>query len=112
MMLANIGRHAASSWQQSGHLSGRLRKVRTRAESRPAAVGYALLLGTLCGVRGEALFHTLWCRLLDAPTDTLHAQALAASQRGYLEYRHAGGVTEVAFRHLLRNTDEDQRDGR
>jgi len=102
MMLANIGRHAASSWQQSGHLQGRATKIRGRAESRPAAVAYALLLGYLCGDRGEALFDTLWTRLLDAPGHLLHDQAFIASQQGWLEYRHAGMVTEISFRHLLR----------
>ena len=101
-MLANIGRHAASSWQQSGHLAGRLTKVRSRAECGPAAVAYALLMGYLCGDRGEALFETLWRRLLDAPAHVLHDQAFVASQQGWIEYRHSGMVTEISFRHLLR----------
>ncbi len=102
-MLANIGRHAASSWQQSGHLIGRLEKRRGRAESRPAAVTYALLLGYLCGGRGDALFTTLWARLLDAPTTTLREQAQAAAREGYFDLRSGGGVTEIGFRHLLRD---------
>lgn len=105
-MLANIGRHAASSWQQSGHLSGHLTKVRSKAESRPTSLAYALLLGYLCGDRGEGLFHTLWSQLLDAPAHTLHNQAFTASQHGWIEYRHAGGVTDVGFRYLLREQGE------
>lgn len=101
--LANIGRHAASSWQQSGHLKGRGKKIRVKANSQPAAVTYALLFGYLCGERGEALFQTLWCRLLDTPLHTLHAQAQAASQLGWLEYRHSGNVTDITFHHLLRD---------
>ena len=104
-MLANIGRHAASSWQQSGHLRGRLRKTRARAESRPTALAYALLLGHLCDVRGDALFSTLWCRLLDAPIHLMREQAQTASRQGWIEYRSGGGVTEVGFRHLLRDID-------
>lgn len=99
--LANIGRHAASSWTQAGHLVGRTKKVRSRAQSHPTSVAYALLLGYLCDVRGEALFHTLWTQLLDAPIHTLHEQAILASQQGWLEYRHAGDVTEITFRNLL-----------
>ncbi len=101
-MLASIGRNAASSWQQAGLLSGKLHKVRVRAQCRPASVAYALLLGYLSGVRGEALFQTLWCRLLDVPAHVLHEQALTASQRGWIEYRHMGDVTEIGFRYLLR----------
>ncbi len=100
--LASIGRNAISSWQQAGLLSGKLHKVRISAQSLPASIAYALLLGYLSDARGEALFRTLWCRLLDAPIHVLHAQALVASQRGWIEYRHMGDVTEVGFRYLLR----------
>jgi hypothetical protein len=102
MTLANFGRHLASSWQQAGHLCGRLKKVRARAICRPAAVAYALLLGHLCDARGETLFNTLWAQLLDAPMNVLHEQAQMASRRGWIEYRQAGGVTDVSFSHLLR----------
>jgi hypothetical protein len=102
MTLANIGRHAASSWQQAGLLHGRLITTRSRAMCTSSATAYALLLGHLCGVRGDALFRTLWARLLDAPESSLHGHALAASQHGWLEYRHSGAVTEITFRHLLR----------
>ena len=100
--LANIGRHAASSWTQSGHLLGRSNKVRVKAHSHPTSVAYAVLLGYLCGSRGEALFNTAWTQLLDATRHTLHEQAFLASQRGWLEYRHAGSVTEIGFSYLLR----------
>jgi len=108
LVLATIGRNAASSWQQSGHLTGRLTKVRAKAVSRPAASAYALFLGYLCGERGEALFDTLWARLLDAPVHLMHDQAFAASQQGWLEYRHTGMVTEISFRHLLRAEGTDE----
>ena len=99
--LASTGRHAASSWTQTGHLLGRTNKVRSRAKSHPTSAAYALLLGYLCDVRGEALFHTLWARLLDAPVHILREQAILASQQGWLEYRHSGEVTEISFHYLL-----------
>jgi hypothetical protein len=102
MTLANIGRHAASSWTQTGHLQGRTNKVRSQAHCHPISLAYALLLGYLSGERGDALFHTLWARLLDAPLHTLREQAILASQQGWLEYRHAGDVTDISFRYLLR----------
>lgn len=106
-MLANVGRHAASSWQQSGHLRGRLKKIRDQADSRPTAVAYALMLGHICGERGDNLFRTLWAQLLDAPEHTLRDQAQQASRLGYLEYRHAGTITEISFHHLLRSEKEE-----
>lgn len=107
--LAKIGRNAASSWTQSGHLSGRVKKLRAQATSRPAAVAYQLFLGHLTDVRGEALFETLWARLLDAPAHVLREQAVAASRLGWIEYRHTGGVTEISFRHLLREARREAR---
>jgi len=104
--LARIGRNAASSWQQSGHLRGHRHKVRAHADCHPAAVAYALLLGHLCGARGQGLFSTFWSSLLDAPPHILHEQALAASRQGWIEYRRAGDVVEVGFRHLLRGHPE------
>jgi hypothetical protein len=102
MMLANVGRHVASSWQQSGHLAGKLHKIRARALSTPMATTYALFLAYLCDVRGDSLFHTVWARLLDAPEHETREHAAAASRQGWLEYREMGGVTEVTFRHLFR----------
>lgn len=104
--LLKIGRNTASSWQKSSHLNGRQHKIRVKADSRPATVAYALLLGYLCGTRGEALFQTLWARLLDAPPHTLHDHAFTASQQGYLEYRHTGVVTDIGFNYLLRESNE------
>ncbi len=100
--LANIGRHTASTWTQSGHLLGRTNKVRVQAESHHTSVSYALLLGYLCGARGEALFQTPWALLLNAPPHILHEQAFQASKQGWLEYRQAGAVTDVGFAYLLR----------
>ncbi len=102
-ILSKIGRNAASSWQQSGHLGGRSPKVRTRAESRPVCVAYALLMGHLCGARGEMLFHTFWSRLLDDPVLSLRDQAVVASRLGWIDYRHSGSVTDIGFSHFLRD---------
>ena len=99
--LASIGRNAASSWTQAGHLQGKRDKVRGRPRCFPEDTAYALLLGHLCGARGQGLFDTLWCRLLDAPLHALRDQAFAASRQGWLEYRHSGMVTEITFRRLL-----------
>jgi len=99
---ASISRHTAATWTQAGHLQGRTAKVRAVAACGPAAAAYALLLGYLCNARGAALFETFWARITDAPMARLHEQAFAASRLGWLEYRHAGDVTDVQFAYLLR----------
>lgn len=100
------GRLTAASWHQAGLLSGRDPKVRVEVDPHPAAVAYALLLGHLCGERGDALFETFWVRVLHDRRHRLRDRAEAASRLGWIEYRHAGSVTDVGFRHLLR----EQRD--
>jgi hypothetical protein len=97
-----IGRNAASSWTQSGHLSGRSAKVRSRAVCRPAAVAFALMIGHLADARGQGLLRTVWGRTLDAPDHVVYEQAYAAAQRGWIEFRRAGDVVDVGFSWLLR----------
>jgi len=105
-VLVGAGKNTATTWEQAGLLEGKGKKVRARATSRPTSTAYALLLGHLCGVRGASLFTTFWARLLDAPVHSLREQAIVASQQGWIEYRAAGDVVEVSFRHLLRDEAE------
>jgi hypothetical protein len=106
--LRKTARNVASSWDQAGYLHQERRrsKVRTRVHPTSASTAYALMLGYLQGGRGQALFDTLWVRVLDhqAPSH-LPDLAAAASQQGMLELRQAGGVIEVGFRGLLRSFD-------
>lgn len=105
--LASIGRNIASSYTQSGHLKGRSQKERVPIDSDPISITYALLLGYLCGYRGETLFHSSWARLLDSPVHELHNKAQMASQQGWLEYRHAGQMTDISFNHLLQGVNNE-----
>lgn len=105
---AKIGRNAASTWTQSGHLAGRTNKIRARVTPAPAAVALALLIAHSEGRRGDMLFDSLWCRALDAPKSTLIELAQRASQRGLLELKRGGGVTEVTFKMLMRPFGSDE----
>jgi hypothetical protein len=100
--LASAGRNVASSWAQSRHLMGHNIKTRKLIESRPLVTAYALFLAYLCDIRGDALFDSPWLGLLDTPKHILYEQAQKASQQGWLEYRHSGAITEITFRHLLK----------
>ena len=64
-MMHKISRNCASSWTQSGHLKGRVRKVRGKPEVSPAAAAYAVLLGSLAGFGGPALLASPWVAVLD-----------------------------------------------
>ena len=99
--VVKIARNAASSWTQSGHLSGRRDKKRAQPVVTPAVTAYALLLGYLEGVRGALLFNTVWAQILATSGERLIAMAGEASQRGWIDFRRLGAVIDVSFPHLL-----------
>jgi hypothetical protein len=94
-ILDKIARNAASSWAQSGHLQGRVRKLRRYVTPTPASVAFALWLGSLQGLAGDYLLTTLWAAVLDAPPNRLFESALQAKQQGLLRAVAGGGVREI-----------------
>ena len=106
--LERLGRNVGSSWEKAGLLSGRRTRERVKPLARPTSLAYALLLGDLCGKRGQALFTTLWAAMLDAPIHELKELAVVAYRQGWIEYRALGDVVEVSFRHLMRDQGEPE----
>jgi hypothetical protein len=96
-----IARNVASSWTQSGHLTGRTRKIRSHPIATPTNAAYALTLGYLAGARGQFLFDTFWMNLLDIPHEQLSQLIIAASQRGWVNYKKIGSIVEVRFPDIL-----------
>jgi hypothetical protein len=94
-VLDKVARNAASSWSQSGHLLGRMRKIRQRVEPTPGAVAYALWLGTMEGLRGDALLSSRWTAVLDRSGQELVPLVLHAKQLGLIHARVGGGVIEI-----------------
>lgn len=92
-----VGRNAASSWTQSGHLTGRTGKVRHRVQTTPVAVTLALFLGDVSGYHGAAAFSNPWCRLLDLDADRAQSLGLAAHRAGLVNLRALGDVVELSF---------------
>lgn len=92
-----IGRNAASSWTQSGHLAGHAHKIRQRVKPTTVAVTMALFLGTITGYYGAAVFTNPWCRLLDLTAE--HAKTLGqqAHRAGLLNLRAVGEVVDLSF---------------
>lgn len=94
-VLDKVARNAASSWSQSGHLAGRMRKIRQRVEPTPAALALALWMASLDGLAGEALLESRWARVLDRTGRELVPVALRAKQLGLIHARAGGGVVEL-----------------
>ena len=104
--LDTVVRNTSSSWTQSGHLTGRVRKYRQKVNPTPIVTAYALLLGYILGARGSGLFNTLWAKVLDTPAEKLITLATDAKRLGFLDLSQAGGVVEVSFTRML---TEDER---
>lgn len=99
--LESIARNINATWTQSGHLTGRVKKIRSIVQPNPGAVSYALLMGYLSGVRGESLFHTKYSKILDCPMEKLIVLAQEASKKGWIVFKRIGNIMEVLFPNLL-----------
>lgn len=99
--LKSTAQNINSSFTQAGLLTGKIRKVRTRANPTPGAVSYALLLGYLTGARGESLFQTEYAKLLDCSFERALSLAEDASRRGWIVFKRVGDVIEVVFPNLI-----------
>ena len=99
--LKSLAQNINATWTKSGHLKGRVKKVRARANPTPGVVCYALFLGYLEGLRGQSLFQSDYTRLLDCSADYAMELAEQASRRGWFVFKRIGDVMEVQFRHLL-----------
>jgi len=99
--LKSTAQNINSSWTQAGHLSGRVRKMRSRAVPTPGTVSFALLLGYVPGLRGESLFKSDYTRMLDCSFDKTIELAEDASRRGWISLKRVGQVVEVLFPNLI-----------
>jgi len=94
-VLDKVARNAASSWSQSGHLNGRVRKVRTRVTPTPGALALAIWLGALEGAAGLPLLESRWARVLDRNSHELLSLAFQAHRLGLFHARAGGGAVEI-----------------
>ncbi len=95
--LHKIARNASSSWTQSGHLAGRVKKIRQRLAPGAAAVTMAFLLGHVAGHHGAAIFSNPWCRLLDLDPDRAKLLGREAHRAGLLNLKAVGEIVELEF---------------
>ena len=95
-VLDKIARNAASSWSQSGHLQGRMRKLRRRVEPTPGSLAFAAWLGAQEGIGGSALLNSRWAHVLDSTPSELTELGRRARRLGLIELRVGGGVFEMS----------------
>ena len=93
--LDKVARNVSSTWTQSGHLEGRVRKVRKRISPSAGPVALAIWMGHCEGLAGEQLLDCVWCKVLDRTAGAMVEEVLHAKQRGLLHAVIGGGVVEI-----------------
>ena len=104
-MKKSLAQNVNTTWTESGHLSGRSKKIRAIPEPRTLASTYAMFAGYLLGLRGDLLLGSVFGRLVASDPSTITAHLSSAAARGLLRFRHGGGVMEVDFSSLLTNDE-------
>ena len=104
--LRSTAQNLASSWTQAGFLHGKVKKSRVTPNVTPVVISYAVLLGYLCGLRGKLLLDSPWTRLLGRSPAEILDLTHEASKQGWLRYKGAGAVVEIAFPGLLKPHEE------
>jgi hypothetical protein len=99
--LDKVARNSGSSWSVSGHLKGRVRKIRQAVKPTAGGVAYALWLGSLEGRVAEELYTSFWMSMFDAPVSELHALTLRAKQMNLIRAAIGGGIVQVDPSQLL-----------
>ncbi len=94
-ILDKVARNASSSWTQSGHLSGRVRKIRERVDPTFGPAAFAVWLGAAEGLAGQRLLDSYWTRVLDRSPDAILDLVLQSKQRGLLRATVGGGVFDI-----------------
>lgn len=107
--LKSFAQNINGSWTQAGVLKGRNRKIRVKPEVAYTNLVFALFQAYLEGATGERLFQSRWAALLCRGQDQLEELAVIAAQRGIIDYRQSGGVTEVRFPGFLTAEEEPWR---
>ena len=96
--LRSLSRNCASTWTQTGHLSGRIRKTRRRAHATPISTAFVALLASLAGFGGPSLLASPWIAILDRTAPEVVALLREAEESGLVRVRSAGEVVDISTR--------------
>jgi hypothetical protein len=110
-MKKSLAQNVNTTWTVSGHVAGKVHKTKTFPAPRPAASTYAMFAGFLLGLRGQLLLQSVFGRLVVSDPMLLIRHLSAGSARGWLRFRHAGGVFETDFSPLLTAEEREVVDG-
>jgi len=102
----DVAMRTASTWTQSGHLTGRAKKARSSPKVTPAVVALAVLLAAISGSHGRSAFTSEYVNLLDCPSSRLSPLLQQAHRAGFINFKQAGDIVEIRFPELLTQDEE------
>ena len=105
-VLASLAQNVNTTWTVSGHLSGKVKKVRRFPQPSAAGAAYAMLAGYLLGLRGARLFASPFSPLVGLDEADVPSYLSMARNHGWLGYKAAGNVVEIDFHGLLTTAEE------
>ncbi|MBW6486407.1 MAG: hypothetical protein K0B01_09685 [Syntrophobacterales bacterium] len=103
---ASMARNVNTTWTFSGHLAGKVKKIRSFPDFRPVSAAYAMFVGYLTGLRGERLLDSAFASLVSSNRAQLQASLSLASAKGLLSLKQAAGIVEFDFSNLLTPAEE------
>ena len=106
VVMKATAKNVNSTWVKTGHLTGRVHKVRSHPKPHWLATTYAMFTGYLAGVRGQMLLDSVYARLVGVDPMTAAEHLSIASAHGLLRFRNAGGVVETDFSALLQPAEQ------
>jgi len=107
-MKKSLAQNVNTTWTEAGHLSGRVTKRRSLPVPRVGASTYAMFAGYLLGLRGETLIRSVFVDLVAPDPSIVIAHLSSPAARGWLRFRHAGGIIDIDFAPLLTAKEQAQ----
>lgn len=104
---ASMAQNVNTTWTFSGHLAGKVKKVRQLPTPRPVSAAYAMFVGYLTGLRGERLLNSPYAFLVSSNRSQMQAALSLASAKGLLSLKQAAGIVEFDFSSLLTSTEKE-----
>ncbi len=104
--LKSMAENLLSSWTQSGHLTGKFKKIRNKSISGPSSLTFALYLGTLIGLGGVMLMRSPFMSVLDLSETERDELLHSASVMGFISYKSAGGMIEITISDQIHSLGE------
>lgn len=103
-MVRSLAQNCSSTWTQSRHLEGRVKKIRRRVDPTPGNAAFAALLAVVSGFGGPSILSSAWMRVLDMSVDQGLDLLRRAEAMGLARVRSAGDVTEILVRQPMATT--------